>query len=190
MWKKTGNFENRPESTLIFEVWNPDDNSSEAFSVFWLKASTISSFELISEDPLRYLRKCFLWVIYWNSASELLELQTPLFLVFTRIRWTFIVSMILFSFINKKPLIRLKTAVFFVATVFNTFSTHLIFKNEKSWECRSGISRKTLFGTFIAHNCRKILLHVKDYFWVFFFCLKSWLITFSGPLSTFLLLCC
>ena len=33
-----------------------------------------------------------------------------------------------------------------MATVFNTFSTRLYFLNEKCWECKSEISRKSLFG--------------------------------------------
>ena len=56
MWKKTGDFKNRPENTLIFENCIPDDSSSEAFSVFCLNTSTDSSFELTSVDPLNNLK--------------------------------------------------------------------------------------------------------------------------------------
>ena len=52
MWKKTGDFKNRPENNLIFENCIPDDNSSKAFSVFCFNASTDSSFELTSVDSV------------------------------------------------------------------------------------------------------------------------------------------
>ena len=110
MWT-TGDFKNRPENTLIFENCIPDDNSSEAFSIFCFNASTDSSFELASVDPLKNLKNCFVWVIIWNSAGELLEVQTALFLVFTRIKWTFAVRVILFSFLKKTTDLN-KTAAF------------------------------------------------------------------------------
>ena len=56
MWKKTGDFQNRPENNLIFENRFLDDNSSEAFSVFCFNASTDSSFEQTSVDPLNNLK--------------------------------------------------------------------------------------------------------------------------------------
>jgi len=56
MWKKTGDFKNRPENSLIFEKCILDHNSSEAFSVFCFNASTDSSFELTSVDPLNNLK--------------------------------------------------------------------------------------------------------------------------------------
>ena len=52
MWKKTGDFKNSPQITLIFENCIPDDNPSEAFSVFCSEASTDSGFELTSVVPL------------------------------------------------------------------------------------------------------------------------------------------
>ena len=55
MWKKTGDFKNRPENILIFENCILDDSSSEAFSVFCFNAPTDSSFELTSVDHLNNL---------------------------------------------------------------------------------------------------------------------------------------
>ena len=56
MWKAKGDFENRPENTLIFENCIPDDNFSEAFSVFCFNASKVC-FKLKSGDSLINLKK-------------------------------------------------------------------------------------------------------------------------------------
>ena len=56
MWKKTGDFKNSFENTLIFENCSLDHNSSDAVSVFCFNASTDSSFELTSVDLLNNLK--------------------------------------------------------------------------------------------------------------------------------------
>ena len=99
MWKETGDCKNRPENNLIFENCILDYNFLEAFSVFCFNASTDS--KQTSVDPLNNLKNGFVWSVTRNSAGELLDVQTALFLVFTRIKWTFVVSVILLSFINK-----------------------------------------------------------------------------------------
>ena len=137
-----GDIGKRPKNTLNFENWIADDNSSEAFSVFYFNSSTVSSFEVTSVDPLIKLNKDFMWDITWNCAAELLKLK-QLFSWYSlgSIQRLLLVASIWVSSIKQQ--IKTKTAVFIP-------SIHAPdFHKWKWWECRSESSRKPLFGLWL-----------------------------------------
>ena len=129
MWKIKVKNKDKPENLLIFENWCADIRPSDAFSVFCYNTSAASGFELLFLEPFFNLNEGMLWYETWNSLGELLKVQTALFLVYTQIKWKFLVSIIYFSFTTWST-DQNKTAA-------PTLFMHLLLTVEESWECVS-----------------------------------------------------
>ena len=159
--------------------------------VFCFNASTVSSFELALADLLNQLNIWFVSYKLWETGRNF-RCSNSAVLVFTQIKWTFVVSILHFSFIsystnqNKTAacLCVIITQYFFHAP---RFYTRIVLGNQKR------NFYKTAILTMIVRNCWKTLLQEKSFhasFSAFFlFVLESDCKTFSRPLPTFVALC-
>ena len=106
-----------------------------------------------------------------KQCRRTFQITNTIFLEFTQIKWSFLVSIINFSFI-KKVSYQNKTAACLAGNSFETFHTHIFFRPEQYWEFQNWISREKLFRLwsfitdgrkcFVWKNLSKLLIFVQE----------------------------
>ena len=124
--------------------------------LFCFNASTISCFELTLEDPLIPLIIGF-FDKKFEQVDNFSEVQTALFRVFTQIKWTFVVSINHFSFINYSTN-QNKTTDCLCDSSIRYYLNAPIFYSRRMFGMQKPKRYRTNVWTLIVLNCWKIVL--------------------------------